>query len=383
MKILLDCRFQKGAGPNVTARYMIDHLVKLNTKHEFVILQHQGQPIPDYSGIKKIMVPSRNRLVEFSWVQTKLPRLLKQNTIDLCHSLKHVGPLYTSIPTILHLREVGHFFPEGQKAFKLNLPNKIYWNHILVWGLKRATHIIGVSYDCKKVITQKFGIPEDKVSVVYQGLDSKFKVIPDSEIIAKRLCHYNLPKKYILCVGNLYPHKNYETVVKMFAKLLDCHKEPVKLVFVGDASYAGHEFFELIQRLGIEKHITFTKYLEHDDLVYVYNGASLFLFPPIVASFPNPCLEAMACGIPVVASNRGAVAEVTGGAALLFENPRDEKEMLAAVRRALEEPKLRREMQQKGFQRVQGFSWEASATKVLSIYEAIGKRYELIKKCGT
>lgn len=109
MKILLDCRFQKGAGPNVTALYLVDHLVKLNTKHEFVIIQHQGQPIPDYSGIKKIMVPSHNRLFEFSWVQTKMSRLLKQNSIDLCHSLKHVAPLYASVPTILDLREVGYF----------------------------------------------------------------------------------------------------------------------------------------------------------------------------------------------------------------------------------------------------------------------------------
>jgi glycosyltransferase involved in cell wall biosynthesis len=380
MRILLDCRFQQGAGPNIATSCLLDGLIKLNTRYEFLILQHHGQSLPDYRGIRKIKVPSQKPLFEFLWVQLCLPVLLKLYNIDICHSLKHVGPLFTSVPTALHLHAVGHFFPEGQEAFKLSLHNRIYWNHILVWGLKRASHIFGVSRECKTVITQKFGIPEHKVSVIYNGFNQKFKVIQDSTAISEYRRSKNLPEKYILCVGNLYPHKNYETVVRMFKKLVALNEESPKLVIVGDTSFAKSEFHALIRQLGIESHIVFMNYVDQEELVYIYNGALLFLFPPIVESFGIPLLESMACGIPVVASDRGAIAEVAGGAALLLENPRDEEEMLAAVRRVTDAPKLRKEMQQKGFQRVKDFSWDASAAKVLQLYESIGRRQNVYLK---
>ena len=380
MKILLDCRFQKGAGPNVTASYLIDHIIKLNKEHELLILQHKGQSLPDYPGIKKILVPSRNPLFDFCWVQLILPRVLKHHGIDVCHSLKHVGPLFTSIPTILHLREVMHFLPDGQKAFQLNLLNKIYWNYILVLGLKRANHIIGVSQECRKVIVQKFNIPKQKISTVYQGLDPKFKTVADSDAMMKIRKKYNLPESYILCVSNFYPHKNFQTVVKMFAKLKDVYRKPLQLVMVGDTSYASADFFGLIKKLGLKDDITFTEFVEHDDLVLIYNGANLFLFPPLVASFPNPCLEAMACGIPVIASNLGAIAEVLDGAALLLENPSDDDEMLQATCKLLEDRALRENFKQRGFQRAKEFTWEASASNVLQLYEAIGKRQPLRRR---
>ena len=107
------------------SRYLIDHLLGAETKYEFIILQHKGQPLPDYPGIMKIFVPTRFAPLEFLWVQIFLPILLRRYKVDVCHSLKHVGPLFTSVPTIIHVREVGHFFQEGQKAFQLNLVMKI------------------------------------------------------------------------------------------------------------------------------------------------------------------------------------------------------------------------------------------------------------------
>ncbi len=372
MKILLDCRFHKGAGPNVTARYLLDNLIKLNTEYKFVILQHQGQPLPDYPGVEKIIVPATNVLMELLWVQFYLPKLLQQYKIDIYHSLKHVGPLFTNVPTILYLREVGHFFPEGQEAFKLNLANKIYWNHILVWGLKRSTHIIGVTQECKTVINQKFGIPESKISVNYHGIHQKFKVIQDQEAIAKVKHRYSLPEKYILGVSNIVPHENFDTVVKMLAKLRSQNREDIKLVIAGDTSDAGSEFFSLIKQLGLDDDVILPGFVAHDDLVYIYNGAALLLFPPLVASFPNPTLEAMACGIPVVASERGAIPEVTGDAAMFLKYPTDVEEMLEAVCKVLDDEQLRQTLLEKGLQRVKDFSWEASAGRVLELYQKIG-----------
>ena len=147
-----------------------------------------------------------------------------------------------------------------------------------------------------------------------------------------------------------------------------------KLAFVGDRSYAKPEFFDLIKRLELEDEVVFTDFVDHDDLVYVYNGAALLLFPPIVASFPNPTLEAMACGVPVVAVNRGAVPEVTAGAALLVNDPKNVVEMLDAVCRVLDDRQLRESLREKGFRRAENFSWEASVAKAFDVYRSIGTR---------
>ncbi|MEQ8537295.1 MAG: glycosyltransferase family 1 protein [Coleofasciculus sp. D1-CHI-01] len=372
MRILLDCRFQKGAGPNVTTCYLLNYLIKLNTEHDFVILQHKGQQLPQYPNVQKLVVPSQNTLVEFLWVQFYLPKLLRQYAIDIYHSLKHVGPLFTRVPVLLYLREVGHFHEKGQEAFQLNLVNKIYWNYILVLGLKRATHIIGISHESKTVIIQKIGISEDKISVNYHGLDPKFKIIQDRELITEVRHRYNLPENYILCVSNLYPHKNYKTVVKMLAKLKELNKEAPKLVIVGNIKYAQADFFNLIKQLRLDKDIIFTSYVDHDDLVYIYNGAALLLYPPLLGSFGNPPLEAMACGVPVVVSDRGALPEVTDGAALVLKEPKNVEKMLEAVQQILDDEQLWQTLRQKGLERVKDFSWEASASRILELYRRIG-----------
>lgn len=376
MRILLDCRFQKGAGPNVTTRYLLDYMLQHNTNHEFVILQHQGQPLPDYPGVVKITVPARNPLLEFLWVQVYLPRILQQYKIDMCHSLKHVGPLFTSVPTILHVREVGHFLPEGQEAFRFNLASKLYWNHILVWGVKRATHVVAISEECKDGLIAKCGVSDRKITVNYHGVDKKFRPIDDAAAIAARRRRYSLPEQYILCVSSPYPHKNYDTVIKMFAKLREQKLDTPKLVIVGNLRYARPDFFELIDQLGVKEDIIFPGYIEHDDLVYVYNGAKLLLYAPMLGSFGNPPVEAMASGTPVIVSDRGALSEVTGGAAIVLQHPRDVDAMLHAVQHILADDQFRQTMRSKGLQRAQLFTWEASATGMLATYDMIARRLQ-------
>ena len=373
MKILLDCRFKKGAGPNVTATYLLDHLIKLNTEHEFIILQHRAQSIPDYPGVKKIFVPVNNNWLEFAWVQLYLPFLFHKLGVDIYHSLKHLGPFFSDVPRIQYIREVGHFFPEGWKSLKFNLVNQIYDGPLRIFGLRRATHIIGLANETKTVLMEKFGFPESKITINNNGLDPKFKVIQDTAAIRACQQRYNLPERYILCVSNLYPHKNYDTVVKVLAKLRETTGESHKLVFVGEKSYAKPEFFQLIEDLQIGDDIIFTNFVKHEDLVYIYNGASMLLYPPIIGSFGNPPLEAMACGIPVIISQRGALPEVTGGAAYELPNPTDVDEMLAAVQRVLHDEQLRNELRQKGFQRIKHFSWEASAARIFEVYRKVGK----------
>src|SRR5688572_1550902 len=218
-RVLLDCRFQKGAGPNVATRYLLDHLMRLNTSYDFVILQHRSQPFPDYAGVPKVFVPSRRPAAEFAWVQAALPAVLARYRIDVCHSLKHVGPLFTRVPTILHVHEVNHFSREGGRGFDLDLVHAIYWSRVLVWGLRRASHVVTLTAQSKQVLTEHVGIPEHKITVVPYGLGPVFRILDDERGMADCRRRYGLPDRYILCVGNICPQENYVSVVKMLAAL--------------------------------------------------------------------------------------------------------------------------------------------------------------------
>lgn len=372
MRILLDCRFKKGAGPNIVTQYILDALIKLNMTHKFVILQNSNQALPDYPGIRKVIVPFKNNLLAFLWVQFYLPILLTKLNIDVYHSLKHFGPLFSAIPRIEYVHEVGHFFPEGLKAFKLNLFNRIYLYHLQIWSLKRATHIIGVSQQCKDVITQKFGIPDKRMSVIYCGLDKKFRPISDQSAVLKCCEKYGIFQDYILCVGNICAQENYDNVIKMYSRLRDGNKEIPKLVMVGATGNAETDFLKAITQLKLAEHVILTGFVEHDDLVYLYNGASLLLFPPTVAAFGIPPIEAMACGTPVVASNIGAIPEISGGSTFLFNDPKNVDAMLEAVKYVLHSDEIRQNLRQKGLQRAKTFSWEFSASQIFQLYEYIG-----------
>ncbi|NEP49253.1 MAG: glycosyltransferase family 4 protein [Moorea sp. SIO3C2] len=373
MKILLDCRFKKGAGPNVATVYMLDELIRLNTKHKFIVLQNPNQSLPEYPGVEKLVVPVKNNFLEFLWVQFYLPKLLDKLNIDIYHSLKHVSPLFAKIPTIEYIHEVGHFFSEGLEAFNLSLANRIYHYHLKGWSMKRATHIIGTSQQCEKVLHQKLGIPKEKISTIRYGLDKKFRVIDDRGEIVECCKRYGLPENYILCVGNICAQENYDTVIKMYGKLRSQDENAPKLVLVGDTGNAESDFLELMKQLGLNEDVILTGFVEHRDLVYIYNGANLLLFPPTVAAFGIPPIEAMACGIPVVASNIDAIPEISGeGAALLFDEPRNVDKMLEAVNLVLHDNQLRQELRNKGFERAKEFSWEASALRVLDLYKIIG-----------
>jgi glycosyltransferase involved in cell wall biosynthesis len=270
------------------------------------------------------------------------------------------------------VNEVGHFLPDGKAAFQLDLPHKAYWNYVLPFGLRRASHIVTISKYCETVIEEKLGISPTKVSIVHLAADSRFRVISDLDHLHACRNRYGLPGRYILCVGNFYPHKNYDSVIKMYKKLKDKMQKAPKLVMVGDYSYASPDFFELINKFDLNKDVLLLDYVDNSELVYIYNLAELLLFPPHLAGFGIPCVEAMACGTPVVASDRGAIAEVTTGAALLLLNPSDIDEMLHAVEQVIYDNDLRIEMSKKGLDRARHFSWEISAAKLLQLYESVG-----------
>ena len=370
MKILLDCRFQEGAGPNVTTTYLVENLLRLDRTNQYIILQHRQQQFPELPNVQKIYVPTQKRWAEFLWTQLVLPWILKYKHVDIYHSLKHFGPIFTPTPTIIPIRAVSQFLKGMQK---LSLVDWFYWNIIGRIAWQRATHILAVSGICRQVLMDRVSVSGGKVQVIHHGVHDKFRPIHSNEIPDELLSRLGLKGKYILCVGNPYPHKNYETAIRTLHTLYQKAQSEMnlKIAIVGDLSFADSKLYKLTEDLNLKDDIIFTGFVNHDELVYLYNGAELLLFCSIYEAFPNPTLEAMACGLPVVAAKRGAVEEITGNAAVLIDDPMDYEAFAIAIETILLNPLKRQQMVEESLKQASKFRWDTTAKTVLEVYSQL------------
>jgi glycosyltransferase involved in cell wall biosynthesis len=267
-------------------------------------------------------------------------------------------------------------------------PTKVFPSKMLMlfWKLKQnlairqANLIVTVSEYSKRQIIEYYNIPESHVRVITEGPSSTFRVIAkDDEMI--RVCrHYQLDcgQRFILYVGGFSPHKNLHALVDVFHQLtIDPTYSDIKLVLVGDYEkdpfYSDYESLKsLTEQLGLTQKVIFTGFVEDSDLAYLYNAATLLVFPSLEEGFGLPAIEAMACGTPVISSNRASLPEILGDAGLFFD-PYRPQTMLSVLKRVLNNDTLRNEMGDRGFMRSRQFTWETAARKTLSVFTELSK----------
>ncbi|ADR19081.1 glycosyl transferase group 1 [Calditerrivibrio nitroreducens DSM 19672] len=249
----------------------------------------------------------------------------------------------------------------------LSLSQKIYSKFFLSQAISRSDLIITVSKFSKQEI-RKY-IPTSKnIEIIYNAVDiNTFKPIGDIELIDKIILKYNLPKNFILFVGNVKPHKNLKNLLLAIKKL------DINLVVVGkkEGFITGDKTInDLINNNDLKNKVFFTGYVENEDLPVIYNLANLFVFPSLYEGFGIPPLEAQACGCPVICSNIASLSEVCGNSVIYF-NPYDVDEMKEKIELVLRDENLQNELQTKGFENVKRFSWEESAKKIIKIFERL------------
>jgi hypothetical protein len=236
---------------------------------------------------------------------------------------------------------------------------------------KRFDYFIAVSESVKRSLIRYLKVPEDRITVVYDGVDHAFfRELKEEEKDNFRR-ERNIEYPYILHVSSHGPKKNVHTLINAFVEL---KKKGVKhkLVIAGGRGNKS-EVHNLIEKLGIREEVIFLGRVSFVDLVLLYNCADLFVFPSLHETFGLPILEAMACGCPVISSNVFAIPEVAGEAALLLNNPKDASELCDKMYEVIVNQNLRTRLKMRGLERAQQFSWEKCAKEVLGAYEEVCK----------
>lgn len=255
--------------------------------------------------------------------------------------------------------------------------SRAFWNAKVWLALRQGDRVLTVSQSARDQIAQAFGYPPSSIHVVTEGPSAAFRPMGDAAAVRAVVDRYGLPtdRPLVLYVGGISPHKNLQGLLQAHAK--NQAAVASQLVIVGD--HEGDAFFgcyaELLllrRQLGLEASVTFTGFVPNDDLVALYNAATVLVLPSFAEGFGLPVVEAMACGLAVAASRRGSLPEVLGPAGLLFD-PLDVDDMAGAVRRVLLDEPLRRELAALGLARAPSFSWAAAARSTLALFEGVAR----------
>ena len=378
MKIGIDARLlgprTAGGGLGRYIQQLVTHLQKLDQENQYVLFLRKSnwdefQETPNF---KKVMA-------DYHWYtleeQVKMPQKVRAQNLDIMHYPHFNVPLMAKTPFIMTIHDLILLEHPTTRATTLG-PIKYAlkfagYKKVVSHGLRRAKKIIAVSEYTKKSILKYFPKTDaQKIHVIYEAASR----LPQEDVIEPEkerefLASQNIKPPYLLYVGNSYPHKNLDALVRAFKKILEI-KPDFQLVLVGQKNYFSERLEKETRALNIKvpEQVNFTGFIDDNDLPKLYREASLYVFPSLLEGFGLPPLEAMRFGLPVASSNSSCLPETLGQAAIYFD-PRDIDDISRVIIQGLDNENLRKTLVQAGKLQVQRYSWEKMAKETLEIYK--------------
>jgi len=287
--------------------------------------------------------------------------------VDLFHGPDFVlPPLQPSTRAIVTVHDLS--FLRYPHCFEPALLN--YLNSAVPRATARATWVLADSESTRKDAIELLGVPAEQTSVLYPGVEPRFQPIKNLASLSIVQAKYRLPEHYILSVGTVQPRKNYVRLVDAFAQL---NVRDVHLVIVGGKGWLYQELLDRIEELDLQERVHLTGYVEDADLPAIYNLAQVVAQPSLYEGFGIPIVEAMACGIPVVAADNSSLPEAAGEACLLID-ALDSEALAEALSRALTDSGLRQTMVKRGLAQARKFTWQRAAETLRATYQQVGGR---------
>jgi len=288
--------------------------------------------------------------------------------VTLFHATEHLLPAIPGARTVFTLHDVAYLlYPQHHL-----LQNRLYLTAMMPRFLARADRVICVSENTRRDALRFYALPENKLVVIPEGVEAHFKPITDPAQLEAVRRQHRLPRRFILYVGTIEPRKNLRLLLEAYAVLRQSVPE-VGLVIAGGTGWLYEGFFERLQTLALEQAVTLTGFVPEADLPALINCAEVFAYPSLFEGFGLPPLEAMACGVPVVASRTSSLPEVIGDAGVLLP-PTDVLAWVNALSGLLANPSLRAELRRRGLRRAQQFTWQTAAQQTLAVYHSLGFR---------
>lgn len=257
-------------------------------------------------------------------------------------------------------------YPQWHPRDRIEFFKENFWKNIC-----RSHIIITGSHYIKTEVLKLLNFNSDKIKVIYYGYDKDVLRTYNLSDLSTFRVRFKLPKYFLLFVGALEPRKNLECLIKAYMSLNKDMKKDLKLVLAGASGWRNEGIMSLIKKE--KENIHYLGYVSNQELAFLYNLATLFVYPSLYEGFGLPPLEAMACGCPAVVSNVSALPEVCGDAAY-YVDPHHVESVAEGIYKLLDDEDLRKKLIKRGLERAKTFSWEKSAMEHLKVFEETTKQ---------
>ncbi|MDD5652403.1 MAG: glycosyltransferase family 1 protein [Candidatus Moranbacteria bacterium] len=378
MKIGIDIRNigKQRTGSEVVVLELTKNILKIDRENEYLLLTDTDEKsVLDYvrknlelegkSNVKVVSLKAKNK---FIWAGWTMPIFMRKNRLDIFHT-EYILPFFIpkDIKVVTHIHDVS-FKVYRDMIMKKDL---FFLDLLIPKSIKRADKIVAVSQFTKDEILRYYGTNEKKVGVIYNSINIKDVEVNEhkARFLRKK---YGLPEKFILYLGTLQPRKNIPILIRAYAEIKN--KIPdIKLVIAGDKK--AHNFDDKIDD-AINRYkltgedITFCGFISEEDKSVIYSISTVFIFPSLYEGFGIPILEAMSRRVAVLASDIPPHREVAGDAALYFD-PYSLDDLKKKLYNICVDENLRNRLIGLENARVNFFSWEKSAKKLLEIYKSL------------
>jgi glycosyltransferase involved in cell wall biosynthesis len=356
---------QHGGGVRVYTHQILRAMLDLRTAHEFVFLYKNPALIGTYKNdprVTEVVLPGKSIL---RWDQVEVPRAIVKQRIDVLYNPKYSIPIWASCATAW----VCHGLDWYVMPWASRRIDRLSHKFLVPRYAKKADAIIAVSEITREHVIQYLPIPAERVTTVYSGVDDSFRQVADTDTRNRLRQRYDLPARFFLYSGAIYPPKNFTRLVQAFAKVGPA--AGISLVIAGGENrfLSAHEL-KVPDALGLTQWVKWLGWVEPGSLPTLYQMAEVLLLPSLFESYGLPIVEAMASGCPVLTANRFGTKEIAQDAALLVD-PESVDAIAEGMTRLANEPDLRLRLIVAGKERVRTLTWQRCARQTLDVLERI------------
>ena len=299
--------------------------------------------------------PTRHPVLWYIWFELRIPAILKKYKADLFFSPDGYLSLSTRVKQLAAIHDINFAHrPQDLPWLKAK-----YYNYFFPRFARRAKRIVTVSLFSKEDIHRTYKIENDKIDVVYNGVNTMYiPTLEDEKLITKS--KFSDGKDYFLFIGSLHPRKNICGLLRAFDAFRTSVESDVKLLIVGESMFKTGDIELAYEGMRHKKDVVFTGRLGNEDLHQVLGASIALTFVPFFEGFGIPVIEAMNAGVPVICSNTTSLPEV-GGHAVVYVDPFAMSQIKDAMISLYQDKELRDSLIEKGFRQKEKFSWDKTA----------------------
>ena len=362
MKIAVNTRLLlkgKMEGIAVHAYNVLKRITVAHPEHQFLFLfdRPYSEEFIFSNNITPIslMPQARHPILFYLWFEYSVARVLKETKSDLFYSPDGFLSLKANTPSIPVLHDINYeYYPEDLPKMAL-----WYYKHYTPLFLEKAKQVLTVSEFSKQDIVKIYGTDPAKIDVVYNGADSAYTKLNETEKIAVKQ-KYSQGKDYFLYVSALHPRKNVKRLLEAFDKMKESSGADIKLVLVGPSYFKNSEMMSVYEKMKHKNDVIFTGRLEVNELCKVVGAAFAMAYVSYFEGFGIPIIEAIQCEVPVITSNVTSMPEVAGDAALLVD-PFSVNSIAEALLKMYKDSGVRQDLIEKAKLRKDIFTWDRTA----------------------